>query len=194
MPSDDSVTCWLTLLKAGDERAAQNLWDRYFPQLIRLAQARLTGIRCAEADGEDVAVSVLATVMRRVEAGRLPRLADRTDLWRLLVVITARKAANLAVRVSRRPAGNNEGIEDIIGTEPTPEFVAQVTEEYRLLLERLPEDYRQLRAVAVWKMEGYTNEEIAGKLGRSVVRVEHRLQQIRHIWDSTRQDAGKPEE
>jgi DNA-directed RNA polymerase specialized sigma24 family protein len=194
MAAEDSVTCWLTLLKAGDERAAQNLWDRYFPQLIHLAQARLTGIRGPEANPEDVAVSVLATVLRRTRDGCFPRLADRTNLWKLLVVITARKAATVAGKVLRRPAGSSEGLEEIIGTDPTPEFAAQVAEEYRLLLERLPDDSRKLRAVANWKMEGYTNEEIAGKLGRSVARVEHRLQQIRHYWDSTRQDAGEPVE
>jgi DNA-directed RNA polymerase specialized sigma24 family protein len=147
-----------------------------------------------EANPEDVAVSVLATVLRRTRDGCFPRLADRTNLWKLLVVITARKAATLTVKVQRRPAGNSEGIEEIIGSDPTPEFAAQVGEEYRRLLARLPDDWRMLRAVANWKMEGYTNEEIAGKLGRSVARVEHRLQQIRHYWDSTRQDGGEPEE
>jgi DNA-binding CsgD family transcriptional regulator len=40
-----------------------------------------------------------------------------------------------------------------------------------------------LRDVAVWKMEGYTNEEIAGQLGRSVPTVERKLASIRKIWE-----------
>jgi DNA-directed RNA polymerase specialized sigma24 family protein len=184
MASDHSVTCWLALLKAGDERAAQNLWERYFPQLIRLAQARLTGIRGPDADGEDVAASVLASVILRAEAGRFPRLADRTDLWKLLVVITARKAADVAARMQRRPAQTGHPIEEIIGTDPTPEFAAQVAEEYRLLLAQLPDE--TYCSVAVWTMEGYTNKEIAGKLGRSVKTVERKLDHIRHLWDPTR--------
>ena len=39
-----------------------------------------------------------------------------------------------------------------------------------------------LRKVAVWKMEGYTNEEIAGHLGCVPRTVERRLREIRQIW------------
>ena len=40
-----------------------------------------------------------------------------------------------------------------------------------------------LRKLAIWKMEGYTNEEIAGKLGRSVPTVERKLARIRQAWE-----------
>jgi len=55
-----------------------------------------------------------------------------------------------------------------------------VAEECQRLLEMLGDD--QLRSVALWKMEGYTNEEIAGKLGCAVATVERRLRLIRRIW------------
>jgi DNA-directed RNA polymerase specialized sigma24 family protein len=69
----------------------------------------------------------------------------------------------------------------VVGDEPTPEFAAQAAEEYRRLLERLGDD--QLRSIAVWKMEGYTNEEIAARLGCAVATVERRLHLIRKIWE-----------
>src|SRR5271165_6376539 len=47
-------------------------------------------------DLEDVALSAFASFCRGVEGGRFPQLADRDDLWRLLVTITARKALHLA--------------------------------------------------------------------------------------------------
>jgi hypothetical protein len=44
----------------------------------------------------------------------------------------------------------------------------------------------ELRDIAVWKLEGYTNEEIAAKInggkGRSVKAVERKLVLIRKIW------------
>ena len=40
-----------------------------------------------------------------------------------------------------------------------------MAEEYRRLLDRLNDT--QLQAIALWKVEGYTNEEIATRLGVS---------------------------
>jgi DNA-directed RNA polymerase specialized sigma24 family protein len=199
MPPAGEVTSWLGLLQAGDTLAAQALWDRYFPQLVRLARSRLGSIPCRTADEEDVALSAFASFVRGAEAGRFPQLADRTELWNLLVVITARKAAALKAWQQRLrrgggkvrgdsaflgPAGaaeqDRQGIENVIGAAPTPDFAAQVAEEYQLLLAGLEET---LRSVAVWKLEGYTNEEIAGKLDCSVATVERKLRRIRNAWE-----------
>ena len=70
-------------------------------------------------------------------------------------------------------------MEGVIGREPSPEFAAQVTEECERLLSLLPA-YRQ---IALWKMEGYTNDEIAGKLDCAVPTVERRLRLIRKTWE-----------
>ena len=39
--TDHSVTQWIHDLKAGDERAAQEIWERYYEQLVRYARKRL---------------------------------------------------------------------------------------------------------------------------------------------------------
>ena len=45
---------------------------------------------------------------------------------------------------------------------------------------------QELRNVAVWKLEGYTSEEIAPRLkggeGRSLATVERKLALIRTLW------------
>src|SRR4051794_29187265 len=94
MAGDDrgSVSRWLGDLKAGDEAAVQPLWERYFARLVTLARARLRAGRRGAADEEDAALSAFNSFCTGVARGRFPRLADRDDLWRLLVVITARKA------------------------------------------------------------------------------------------------------
>jgi DNA-directed RNA polymerase specialized sigma24 family protein len=192
------VTHWIGLLKAGDAAAAQPLWERYFAQLVELARSRLRGARRRVADEEDVALSAFDSFCRGALAGRFPRLMDSTDLWKLLVVITARKAADLRAHEKARKRGGGtvrgesallgpgedgaakRGIEEVIGTEPTPEFAAQVAEQYRMLLDTLADD-RQ-RSIAVCKMEGCTSAEIAARLGCSLSSVQRKLDLIRCTW------------
>src|SRR5262249_38481019 len=92
MSSDGSVTHWIGQLQAGNPATAQPLWERYFQQLVRLARKKLQGSPRRAADEEDVALSAFDSFCRAAEAHRFPNLADRDDLWRLLVVLTARKA------------------------------------------------------------------------------------------------------
>jgi len=48
------------------------------------------------------------------------------------------------------------------------------------LLEQLPDE--ALRQVALWKLEGYSNAEIAAKLACIERTVERKLARIRRIW------------
>jgi RNA polymerase sigma factor (sigma-70 family) len=198
MSSIGSVTNWITLLKAGDRDAAQQLWERYHRRLVGLARKRLYGSRRRAADESDVVQSAFDSFFRGFEQGRFPRLSDRNDLWRLLVIITARKAIDLVQREKRPKRGGGKvagesalplrsaddadaAIEQVVGHEPTPEFAVQVAEECQRLLDRLGDE--QLCAIAVWKMEGYTNEEIGRKLDCAPVTVERRLKVIRKLWE-----------
>ena len=45
-----------------------------------------------------------------------------------------------------------------------------------------------LQRVATFKLEGYTNEEIADRLGCATSTVERKLALIRHKWASTMSD------
>src|SRR5262249_18136719 len=134
-----------------------------------------------------------------VQKHRFPQLSDRDSLWRLLVVLTARKVCH-AIRDERRkkrgggkvldetsltaafPADAEAGLAPVIGAEPTPEFAAPAAEQCLRLLESLSDE---LRLVAVSRMEGYSNEEIAAKLGCSVRKVERELNTIRDLWSGS---------
>jgi RNA polymerase sigma factor (sigma-70 family) len=192
MPSEGSVTYWIDRLRAGDPVAAQRLWERYFEDLVRLTRQRLRGQARQVADEEDVVLSAFDTFCRRAAEGRFPRLEDRDSLWRLLLVITTHKAAHL-VRDQRRQKRGGEprpdapaaadrepALSEVLDREPTPEFAAQAAEECRRLLDRLGDD--ELRSVALWKMEGYTTEEIADQLGYVPRTVERKLRLIRTLW------------
>ncbi|HVI85993.1 MAG TPA: ECF-type sigma factor, partial [bacterium] len=70
-------------------------------------------------------------------------------------------------------------------SEPTPEQAALVADECRHLFDAL--DDAALRAVAVAKMEGYTNEEIADRLDVSLPTIGRKLQRIRRIWEKEKE-------
>jgi DNA-directed RNA polymerase specialized sigma24 family protein len=205
MSPEESVRAWLDRLQSGDGDAAQKLWERYFRRLVGLARKKLQGQRPRAADEEDVALSAFASFCRGAQKGRFPQLADKDDLWRLLVVITARKAGQQVRHEGRHKRGGNAvlgesalagpagaesaapGLEQVVGAEPTPEFAAQVAEECRRLLESLPTS--ELRSVAQWKMEGETNQEIAGRLGCVERSVGRKLQVIRACWENLGSEA-----
>jgi DNA-directed RNA polymerase specialized sigma24 family protein len=187
---EGSVTRWLGELKAGDPAAAQRLWERYFTDLVRLARARLRKVPRAAEDEEDVALSAFDSFYTAATQGRFPLLDDRDDLWRILVTLTERKASDLLRRQRRLKLGGGrvateadvagpEGtlLDHITGRAPTPAFAAMVAEEYRRRLDALPD--AALRRVAELKMEGYSNEEIAARLGRSLRSVARQLYLIR---------------
>jgi DNA-directed RNA polymerase specialized sigma24 family protein len=191
MGSPGSVTGWLVRLRAGDDAAAQPLWEGYFRRLVELARSRLRGVPRVAADEEDVALSAFDSFCRGATQGRFPQLHDRNELWRLLVVITAHKALDRLRHERRQKRGGvrqlsaledeEAGVAEVVGREPTPEFAALVADECRRLLDGLGDD--ELRSVALWKMEGYTTEEIAAKLGCAPRTVERKLRVIRGLWD-----------
>jgi DNA-directed RNA polymerase specialized sigma24 family protein len=190
MPSEGSITGCIGQLKGGDPIAAQRLWERYFHRLVGLARHKLRGTRRQVADEEDVALSALDSFCRGAEKGRFPRLDDRDSLWHLLVLLTARKAWHLRrdqarhkrarVLSSADAPGNMEILEEVVGQEPSPEFAARVAEEYQLLISRLGD--RELERIAIWKMEGFTHDEIAAKLDCSPRTVERKVRIIRGRW------------
>lgn len=175
------VTHWLTLLKAGDHASAQPLWEHYFDRLVRLVRSRLPA--SPVVDEETVAASAFRSFWLGATRGRFPRLDDRHDLWRILVTIAGQKVADELTRANalKRGGGTTRAdpseLEHVIGREPTPEMAAMIAEEFQQLLRALGAD--EYRQIALWKLDGYTNEEIGERLGCAVRTVTNRLDVIR---------------
>jgi DNA-directed RNA polymerase specialized sigma24 family protein len=192
-----SVTHWIGAMKIGDAEAAQRLWERYFDGLVRLARSKLGAIHRGAADEEDIALSAFHSFCHGAAHGRFPRLDDRYGLWRLLMTITARKALDLSERQHRKKRGGGRvrsesgllkggldasqvGLEQLVGREPTPDFAAMVADECRRLLEALGDD--TLRRIALLRMEGYSDPEIAAQLECGLRTVGRKLELIRKTW------------
>ena len=200
MSREESVTEWLNQLKAGHSSAAAPLWRQYVERLVRLAGKKLGHAPRRAADEEDAVLSAFHAFLAGVQDGRFSRLDDRDDLWQVLVMLTERKAIVLRRRERASKRGGEQvrgesvfakpdqsaagaGLDQIADRQPTPEFAAEVAENMRELLARLDDD--AMRQVALGKLEGYTNQEVACRLRLSLRAVERKLQCIRRIWQQT---------
>ncbi len=179
-----SVTTWIGKLKAGEPHAAQQLWERYYSKLVTVARRKLGEMPRRTSDEEDVALSAFHSFCQAVHAGRFPVLESREDLWQLLVMHTARKVVDEKRYQARQkrwaPSEGGIALEEIVGEEPDPEFAAAFADELQRLLGML--DEQLLRTIALRKLEGYTNQEIAAELDWSLRTVERKLAVIRAIW------------
>src|SRR5262249_4561590 len=130
---------------------------------------------------------------------RFPRLDDRNDLWQLLLMITERKAIDLFHHERRAKRGGGQlldeaalahpdsasacqGLGEILALGPTPAVAAEGAGTFTRLFDKLRDD--ELRQIALRKMDGYTNEEIATQLDVALATVERRLRLIRKCWAS----------
>jgi RNA polymerase sigma factor (sigma-70 family) len=198
MDSQGSVTRLIDQLRSDDpglrEDAAQGLWDRYVPALLNLARHHLDHRLLRREDEDDVLQSMYASFCVRQQRGNFD-LNGRDDLWKLLVTVTIRKARNAArrhrreVRDYRREAdpgsgdltGHARDLEPCDVSEPTPADAAAFNDELERRLRALGDPV--LRRIALCKLEGYTNKEIARELDNCTERtIERKLARIRTRW------------
>jgi DNA-directed RNA polymerase specialized sigma24 family protein len=195
--SQGSVSLWIRSLNSGELDAAQKLWDRYAGSLLDLAKAKLGDLPKGYADEEDIAQNVFASLCRGAAAGRLLDIKNRDELWWLLLAVTRQKVATHVRHETRQKrgtgrvrtetalaydVGSESGflLDNLIGSDPSPEFLAMLNEQHRHLLSLL--EGRNLRQVANMRIEGFMVVEIAEKLGISQRAVERKLQIIRTKW------------
>jgi DNA-directed RNA polymerase specialized sigma24 family protein len=77
-------------------------------------------------------------------------------------------------------AAGGGGLDRLAGDEPSPELAAMVIDEYRRLRGGLRTE--ALRQVLDLRLEGYTREEIAQRLGCAERAVKRKLDVIRETW------------
>lgn len=155
MTSDHSFAKLLDRLRAGDDRSATEIFQRFAHRLIGLARMRLGGIPARKTDPEDVVQSVFGSFFTRCADGQFT-LANWDSLWALLTVITLRKCSQrvdyytAACRDVRREAGGlSEGQTEVpewqgLARDPTPEEAVQLTELVEGLLRGLTDRDRQI--------------------------------------------------
>ncbi len=126
------------------------------------------------------------------------QLTNADELWRLLVTISARKltAERRRQMADKRGGGMvrgksifaqrdqldwNTGMAQIMDENQMPENAEMILKTCEDLLQLLPD--AKSRETAILRMEGYNHQEIADRLGCSLIRTKQRVARIKEIWD-----------
>ena len=188
MAPSNSFTDLMTRLRAGEEPAAADLFQRFAPRLIALARSRLDQRLRQKVDPEDVLQSVYQSFFLRHTQGQF-ELAGWDDLWSLLTVLTLRKCSRWAryFHTAGRDVGRETSLEvlpdasdpdqGLFAAEPTPEEAAMLTENLEQLFRGLE---GRDRAIVGLSLQGYSVREIGARLGRpqrTVFRILERAKQ-----------------
>ena len=190
--SPGSVTRWIELLASGDPAAVEFLWRRYFQRMVRLANSRVRRLTGAAADGEDIALSAFNGFYAAARRGDFPDLDDRESLWRVLVTCTLNRSRNLAARTTAQKRAQplqNVTLSDTQNQQTRGRDVAaemvDASDELVFLLQLLDQEDStgELRQIALWKLEGLSNEQIAKQLKRRNSLVGQKLRLIRLLWE-----------
>ena len=181
-----SVTRWINDFRLGDDCAADLLWNFVKAKLTSLASRKIG--KAIAYDEEDVAIVAFTTLCDGLQTGRYDGVENRQELWQLLATITINRARKLARDEKRIKRGgkfcrlndNAALLNDVESPEPSPELSLLAKDECRRMISLLSRN--ELKVVAVLKVDGHTNEEIAEIVGCTRRSIQRRLNLIRDIW------------
>ncbi|MBV9125831.1 MAG: sigma-70 family RNA polymerase sigma factor [Planctomycetes bacterium] len=173
--------------RAGNEKAAQELFDRYAERLLALARRRISQRLASRVDPEDVVQSVFRTFFARAREGQF-QLQQQDDLAKLLFRITVHKTlrqVEFHKAAKRNPnletaqgSQSQDTLRDLLAREPTPEDAVAFLDQLEHFLSQLRPDER---AILEMRMQGCSNTEIAEKLGVYDRKIRRVLERVRGL-------------
>jgi len=190
------ISIWLDQAKQGDKDALERLHEAYYQRLVNFARRKLGQTNRRFADEEGIANDAMYGVFQCMKDGRYTKLDNRDDLWKLLAVITRRivKDEVEKARADKRGGGKVRGesvfavrddsclggIDQIASESLSPDGLVQNNDTIERLLSELNEKERD---IALAKLAGYRNDEIAAKLGVTKRQICRKLAMIRKAWE-----------
>jgi DNA-directed RNA polymerase specialized sigma24 family protein len=194
MQEPGTITAALMALKDQDDQAIELLWQRFFERLCGYAESRIYRRHRRLIDPDQIATDAFMALVDGVQNHRFEKVRNRDELWQMLTLIAARKTIVAHRRLARqkRGGGNLRGdsvfqgsrhmsLQDFASDEITPAVMAELEELSGILLDELNDD--SLRQIAILRMAGHSNGEIAQKLSVSERTVERKLRMIRKVWN-----------
>jgi RNA polymerase sigma-70 factor (ECF subfamily) len=171
----------------GDEDAARKLFDRYAEQLVLLARKRISQRLASRIDPEDIVQSVFRTFFHRAKQGQF-HLEDPEDVVKLLARITVHKTFRQiafhkrAKRDATAEAPHGDDAQDLllklVTGEPSPEETAEFVDNLEHFFNRLGDEERRILEM---RMEGYTNVEIANRMGITDRKIRRIMERVRAL-------------
>ncbi len=184
-----SISLLIQSLQKGDSRSATELFARYFPRLLKLAQ-KVLAARTLPMEADDAVQDAFLQFFGGIQLGNYDQPLRRDDLWRILSMITVQKARKQLgreatakrgggrVRLESQVGGTGSGafrLDSQLGSLSTAECDLIVTEMFEQLGD-------ELREVAILRLAGYTNPEIKVLLNSSLRSIERQVQIVRATW------------
>lgn len=184
MPSDESLQEMLQRWRSGDQAAATNIYRRYEQRLLRLAERKIGPRLRSRVEPDDIMLSVLDTVLKRIAKGQYS-VDPSGSVWSLLRTITDNKIRkhaeyhgagkrDIGAEVDVQP---DELLSEAVSREPTPDEAALLADELEKIHASLkPSDFQ----VFELDFQGYSASEIAAKVDCSRWTVRRTLDRIGH--------------
>lgn len=190
----------LSRCRLGDDSAAQAIFDRYVERLHALARRRLSQRLSSRVDPEDIVQSVFRTFFGRLKEGQF-KINDQDDLCKLLVRITVHKTLRQVAfhRADKRNPHSEVGQTDsgqarlleLLDREPTPEETAAFLDQLEHFLSRLRPQEREILEM---RMQGFSNEEIAKKLGIYDRKIRRIVERVRGVAEAEGLSPQQPQQ
>ncbi len=178
-------------LRDGDANVCTDFWMKYGPMLEGVAGKQISNQLQRRVGAEDVVQSACRTFFRRISEGQF-ELPDSDALWRLMCAITLTKARRAARDQNRQKRGmdreqyidatapdQSTGGFELAGQGEAPVEAVEVADQLRAVLEGLGEQECQILDL---KLQQFTNDEIADKIGCSERTVRRLTKKIQDRW------------
>ena len=144
----------------------------YLPKLIRLAERNMSSRLKAKMGSDDMADSIIGSVIRMSREGKL-RIEESDEFWRLLVAISLNKVRKKArhFKALKRDSGREvqvggdwQSLDELARSsgDPSREDGEAIGNLLEGLVDKLDDD---CKSVLAGKLDGKSNLEIAATLG-----------------------------
>ncbi len=165
-------------LRSGDDQAATEVYERYAKRVFGLVHKQMADRLKAMVQPEDIVQSVFKSVFRGINSGAYDAPEGGT-LWQLMAIVAVHKVRrNARLRsAGKRDSRRTQSLDaleefDAVDSYTPEEFESAIRESIEGLKE--PE-----QEVVMLRVQGFSVEEIAGRLQRSRRSIERNLHAIR---------------
>ena len=182
---------WIKRIQAGETNIPAIVLHDVFRRLALYASRHFYRYFPAY-DAEDAAQSALRSFCIGLRNRKFDDLKNSDEVWKTLITITKRKIIDRVHYETRQKRGSgyifNEStltendrleFEHREGSEVPPDLIVDIADEIDFKLGQLSD---QLKKIALWRIEGYSNSEIAQFHNCTERTIERKLALIRKIW------------
>ena len=187
-PAEDSDL--VARCRTGDEQAAQIVFDRFVERLVVLARRRISQRLSSRVDPEDIVQSVFRTFFHRLKNDEFS-IDGQDDLFKLLVRITVHKTLRQIAfhKAAKRDPGmetyqgehSQEQLAQILDADPSPGTIVAFMDHLEHFMSQLKDEDRQILEL---RLQGFSTEEIALKLGIYDRKVRRVLERVRAVAEN----------